>query len=167
MVEIIFNELKMQPDGPQYIMRDVNATTADIMSLNLALLTPEGESHAWHDVGASAELWVQMPSETACRAYIAKHATRRDYVIANTEGFELIESCEVFWKDLFAVHSTIQFTIHLEALGEKKRVVDRAESVYARLAKMVREEMHYGPNNVVTQEAWDRWNEHLANTHSA
>ena len=57
MFKIIFNELKMQPDGPQFIMGDVNATTAGIMSLNLALLTPEGDSHAWHDVGALAELW--------------------------------------------------------------------------------------------------------------
>ena len=109
-------------------MGDVNATTADIMSLNLALLTPEGESHAWHDVGASAELWGQVPSEPTCKAQSAKHAYRRDYVIANTEGFELIESFEVNWKDLFAVHATIQFSINLEVLEEKKRVAERADS---------------------------------------
>ena len=86
MFEIIFNELKMQPGGPKYIMGDVNATTADITSLNLALLTLERESHAWHDVGALAELWGQTPCEPTCKAYNAKHATRRDYVIANTEG---------------------------------------------------------------------------------
>ena len=101
----------MQPDGPQYIMGDVNATTADIMSLNLALLTPEGESHAWHDVGALAELMGQTPSEPTCRAYNATHATRRDYVIVNTEGLGLGGSLEVNWKDLFAVHATIQLTI--------------------------------------------------------
>ena len=111
----------MQPDGPKYIMGDMNATIADIMSLNLAILTPEGESHAWHDVGALAELWGQTPSEPTCRAYNAKHATRRDYVIANTEGFELIESFEVNWKDVFAVHATIQLTINLEVLVEKRK----------------------------------------------
>ncbi len=46
----------------------------------------------------------------------AKHATRREYLIAKTERFELIESFEVNWKEFFAVHATIQFTINLEVL---------------------------------------------------
>ena len=116
MFEIIFNELKMQPDGPKFVVGNSNVATADITSLNLALLTPEGETHAWHDIGALAELWGQMPCEPICKAYNANKPTRRDYVIANTEGLGLVESFEVSWKDLFAVHATIQFTINVEAL---------------------------------------------------
>ena len=166
MFEIIFNELKMQPDGPKFVVGDVNATTADIMSLNLALLTPDGETHAWHDIGALAELWGQTPCEPTCKAYNANQPTRRDYVIANTEGLELVESFEVNWKDLFAVHATIQFTINLEALEEKKRVVSRAESFHAKLMEMVRNEFHYQPEDVFQKEAWDRLHELLGNTHT-
>ena len=87
-------------------------------------------------------------------------------MIANTEGFELIESFEVNWKDLFAVHASIQFTIHLEVLEEKKRVVGRADSFHARLTDLVREEFKFGPYDVFTKEAWDRWNGLLAIAHS-
>ena len=87
------------------------------------------------------------------------------YVIANTEGFELIESFEVGWKHLFAVHTTIQLTMNLEVL-EEKRVVERANSFHARLTDLVREEFEFGPYDVFTKEARDRWNGFLASTHS-
>ena len=55
MFEINFNELKMQPDGPKFIVGDGNATTADITSLKLC------QHHViestWHDLGALVELW--------------------------------------------------------------------------------------------------------------
>ena len=41
-------------------------------------------------------------------------------MFANTEGLGLIESFEVSYKDLFVVHATIQFTINVEALEEKR-----------------------------------------------
>ena len=87
-------------------------------------------------------------------------------MIANTEGLELVESFEVNWKDLFAVHATIQFTIHLDALEEKKKVVNRAESFYAKLSEKVRGEFKYQPDDVFKKEAWDRWHDLLGNTHS-
>ena len=68
MLEIFFNELRAQPDGPQFVVGDGNAATADIMSLNLALQTPSEERHAWHDLGALAELWGQVPCEPTCKA---------------------------------------------------------------------------------------------------
>ena len=95
MFEIIFNELKVQPDGPKFIEGDGNATIADITSLNLALLTPEEETHACHGVGALAELWRHTQCEPTCKAYNANHHTGRDYVIANTEGIGLNGSFEV------------------------------------------------------------------------
>ena len=137
MWEVFFNELKAQLDGPQFVVGDNNATTAGIMTLNLALQTPNEERHAWHDLGALAELWGQTPCEPTCKAYNAEQPTRRDYVFANTEGLEIVEHFEVSWKDLYAVHATISFTLNLEQLDEKKRVVNRAESFYDRLAEMV------------------------------
>ena len=104
----------MQPDGPKFVVGDGNAATADITSLNLALPTPEEETHAWHDLGALAELWGQTPCEPTCKAYNANQPTRRDYVFANTFGFELVENFEGSWKDLYAVHATISFTLDLD-----------------------------------------------------
>ena len=64
-------------------------------------------------------------------------------MFANTDGLELVEHFEVSWKDLYAVHATISFTLNLEQLDEKKRVVHRAESFYERFADMVRGEFGY------------------------
>ena len=93
LIRIVFLELKAQPDGPQYIMGDLNASVPDLVSLQMALEETDDDSvHAWHDVGAQADIWGSIPNDTTCRAPNAvKTATRRDCVIANTVGFGLIE----------------------------------------------------------------------------
>ena len=93
------------------------------MTLNLALQTPNEDSHAWHDLGALAELWGQTPCEPTCKAYNAEHPTRRDFVFANTDGLEFEENFEVRWKYLYAVHATISFTLNFEQLEKKGREV--------------------------------------------
>jgi hypothetical protein len=93
LIRIVFLELKAQPDGPQYIMGDLNASVPDLASLQMALEeTDDDHFHAWHDIGAMADLWGSIPNEPTCRADNAKRATRRDYVIANTVGLGLIEN---------------------------------------------------------------------------
>ena len=60
-----------------------------------------------------------------------------------------------------------RFNLPLTLKGlRKRRVVERADSFYGRLSDLVRGEFNYGPYDVYTKEAWDRWNGLLANTHA-
>ena len=79
MWEIIYNELKAQPGGPQFVVGDNNATTADIMTLNLALQTPNEDRHAWHELGALAELWGKRHANPH-----AKHTMRNNRLAETT-----------------------------------------------------------------------------------
>ena len=45
LVSIAFQELRAQPDDPQFIVGDLNATVADLPSLNMALEATDDDSH--------------------------------------------------------------------------------------------------------------------------
>ena len=51
LLSIVFRELQAQPDGPQYITGDLNASVPDLAALQMALEeTDEDNLQAWHDI---------------------------------------------------------------------------------------------------------------------
>ena len=133
-------------------MGDLNASVPDLASLQMALEeTDDDNFHAWHDIGAMADLWGSIPNEPTCRADNAKRATRRDYVIANTVGFGLIEKFEVAWDEIYKVHASLRVTLNLEPLACKKRVVNKAGSFHDKLTELVREEFGYKEYDTFTK----------------
>ena len=166
LISIVFRELQAQPDGPQFITGDLNASVPDLAALQMALEeTDEDSLQAWHDIGAKADLLDSIPSEPTCKAPNAKGATRRDYVIANSVGFGLVESFQVTWDDVYVVHATIRFTLNLEPRDVEKRVVNKAKSFHDKLAEMVRAEFGYSEEDSFNKDAWERWHWHLSNVH--
>ena len=107
-------------------MGGFNASVPDLASLHMALETNNDYNlHAWHDVGADAEIWGSTPNEPTCRANNVKQVTRKDYVIANTICFGLIESFQVAWDEVYKVHVSIRFTSNHETLLQEGGVLLR------------------------------------------
>ena len=84
ILQATFLEAKQHPDGPAIIAIDLNADTADIPTLSDAL-----DSHTWIDVGAHAAAWGRPSSDFTCIAPNTLAPTRRDYIFANRQAFEI------------------------------------------------------------------------------
>ena len=85
LIRIVFLELQAQPDGPQYIMGDLNASVPDLASLQMALeetdddnFTPGMTSEPWQIYGAASRTSPRVARTTRSvqRAEIMSSLTR-------------------------------------------------------------------------------------------
>ena len=108
-MKIIITDAKEQPRGPIPIVGDLNASTARIDKLAVKL-----KDRRLIDVGAQAEKYGNTKEDYTCTAHGAKQPTRRDYVFANPEAFELIGNLWVDHDAGFDMHDVFKIKIFCE-----------------------------------------------------
>jgi hypothetical protein len=116
IIATIIEDMEMQPPGPAFILGDLNG---DIN--NFETLKQEVEEKRLVDVGGQAENWGAEPNEYTCKAPNANKPSRRDYIFANPEAFDLVDGFEVDHNAGFAVHDVLR--MKLKSKGTHKTIV--------------------------------------------
>ena len=118
MIEMILDDIGHQPPGPVLIVGDLNGDPPNFKALHEAL--QEGDLI---DVGAQAGQWGRPPHEYTCKAPGAKKPSRRDFVFANSDAFNLIVDFNVDHQANLAVHDMLQMKLAIPNITKKVRTV--------------------------------------------
>ena len=102
LFQAILEDIALQPPGPVLVMGDINGDPDTFPDLQQAICT-----HSLLDVGAQAHRWGQVASDYTCRAQGTKQPTRRDYIFANTQAYNLITHFEVDHQAGLLVHDPL------------------------------------------------------------
>ena len=106
MLKIIKDDIKRQPKGPVLILGDFNCTITRI-----AEISDDLDAKDLIDVGSQADKFGNKKDDATCLAHGAKRPTRRDYVLANPDAFNMITNFTVDHERGFDVHSVLKFSV--------------------------------------------------------
>ena len=105
------DELRFLPECPCLVLGDFNAEPSDLPTLRK--VTGLG----WTNLGASAEMWNQLPNVPTCRApNVSGPGTVRDYIIASPMCLPLITHFAVHSDEAFATHSVLECTLDFRSV---------------------------------------------------
>ena len=121
IIKIILEDAKQHPRGTMMIVGNLNSSTCKIASLDI-----ESKESRLIDMGAQAEHFGNQNEDFTCRAHGAKNLTRRDYVFANPEAFELIEDFKVDHGAGFDVHDALKLSMYCK--GDYKKVATKKDT---------------------------------------
>ena len=69
------------------------------------------QTEGWHDLGAIADRCGQPINEPTCKANKDSTPTRRDIVMANSEGLDCVSAFRVGWDDNFCTHAKLTLVL--------------------------------------------------------
>ena len=118
MMEWILEDIELQPAGPVMIVGDINGNLSDFKALQEAV-----QRGSLLDVGAHAQRWGRTPNDYTCKAPGAKQPSRRDYILANAEAYELIEDFEVDHNSHLLVHDILTMKLNVPSPTKKTRTL--------------------------------------------
>ena len=108
MLRAVFQDNEQQAKGPCLIVGDLNADPVHIESLDEHI-----KDGTWLDVGDHADKWGSLKGDYTCIAKNCKTPTRRDYVFANREAYQLIEGFVVDHEAGLDVHAVLRIKINV------------------------------------------------------
>ena len=106
MLKIMKDDIKRQPKGPVLILGDFNCTITRIAEIHDDL-----DAKDLIDVGSQADKFGNKKDDTTCLAHGAKRPTRKDYVLANPDAFNMITNFTVDHERGFDVQSVLKFSM--------------------------------------------------------
>ena len=105
MLDVVYNDFNLQPDGPKLIVGDFNCSIS-----NIPHISQEVAAGKLFDIGAIASTYGGTDCQNTCKAYNALDASRKDFVLANPAAERIIDKFEVLDSTGVSVHSVINVT---------------------------------------------------------
>ena len=141
IISSILQDADEQEVGPKLIVGDFNASIHRLPSLEQAIR--EGK---YTDVGSIASNFKGVDNDTTCKASEKCKATRRDYVIANTEALSLIDTFKIDHDAHVPVHDIIQVQFKGQVALQKYDAVKLPKTIHSIFLEQCRE--NYGNINI-------------------
>ncbi len=110
LLTLVTTDMLQQDPGPKMIVGDLNGSLPSFVSFHEHIK----EGHLF-DIGACASSFGGIEKDTTCKANANAKATRRDYVIANQQAKDLINTMVVDHTPAYPVHDVIRVTFKAEA----------------------------------------------------
>ncbi len=139
---IIHQDMMMQQDGPKLIVGDLNGSLATFVAFYEIV-----RSNQLYDIGAMASAFGGKNNDTTCKANGKAKATRRDYVIANWQARQMIDTIVVDHKPCFLVHDVIELTFKGKAPVITQQAVNMPTSLKSIVKKVL--DKDYGEQNIL------------------
>ena len=170
-IKAISRELAQLPEGPKYIVGDINAEPSDLP--DLAELLRQG----WIDVGGTPECCArECANVPTCHAECKTGPpTRRDYIFASPEAAPATKECEVVWDPFYPTHARVTCALdikgvlsHTKHFKQYKPLTEflindfRLTEMHGPLGRFG--EAHEPPNEELTR-GW-HWNSYLQDARS-
>ena len=107
IVEMVLRDMELQAPGPKLLVGDYNATTNRINALKKAI-----QGGTLFDIGADCNRFGSKNCEWTCQANSNSQKTRRDFVLANAQGRNIISDFQVIHDTGIKTHSVIRIVLN-------------------------------------------------------
>ncbi len=142
---IAHDDMQCHPAGPKFIVGDINGTLKSFTTFHSEIL-----EHTLFDLGEVGSAYGGIDKDVTCRATASARSTRRDYVLANSEGKDIVDTLIVDHNPCFLVHDVLRLTFKQQPLVTSYDKVDIPSPLSTIVSKVLTRD--YGVSNIERAE---------------